>query len=132
MPLQSSLDDKILKSNYQPVLPVMGNNFTKWSDRKTKFPNCPVSNEDNLLAKTKPKYKISRARERKGKKNRVNIFLLHERFTFGSGEKEQPRLKLPMRYPSPVRTFTWFWEVNLLSILWEDFPKFLKIIFRKI
>lgn len=59
MPLQSSLNDKTLKSNYLPVLPVMGNNFTKWSDHKTKLPNCPASNEDTSLAKTKPKYKIS-------------------------------------------------------------------------
>lgn len=95
MSLQSSLGDKILKSNYQPVLPVMGNNFTKWSDHKTKFPNCPVSNEDNTLVKTKPKYKISRAGEKKARKTEQTYFYCIKDSPLGVEKRNSPDLNRP-------------------------------------
>ena len=78
MHLQSSSNDKTLKSNYKPVLPVIGNNLAKGLDdkKKKKFqPLLPIMRND-VLAKTKPKYKISRT-ENKNKKNSVNKFLSH-------------------------------------------------------
>lgn len=47
MHLQSSSNDKTLKSNYKPVLPVIGNNLAKGLDdkKKKKIPTTPPNNE---------------------------------------------------------------------------------------